>query len=201
MSAKRLLPLSGVAAVGLIFASFAVGGEIPNIDAPLNEIVSFYTKHDSDQMLGGILSAYGAFFFLVFSTTVAGVLRRARGEAGGASALSFAGGITATLGMCIFAGITFALSDTPEKLNPVALQALNALSDDLFIPLAVGTAAFLLGTGIGVVKTAALPKWLGWVAIALGVLAITPIGFFAFMGLGVWTLIASVLLSIRADTA
>jgi hypothetical protein len=49
-----------------------------------------------------------------------------------------------------------------------------------------------------VVRYGALPKWLGWVAILLGVVGVTPIGFAAFLGLGIWILIVSVILSLRA---
>jgi hypothetical protein len=198
---KKLVPLSGVAAVAVIFAAFAVGGESPNADASLNEVVSFYTKNDSDQILAGVLLAYGALLFLIFSTTLAGVLRRAEGESGGASALSFAGGIIFAVGALLFAGIAFAAGDVPDKIDPAALQALNVLNSDLFFPMAVGTAAFFFGSGIGVVKTGALPKWLGWVAIVAGVVAITPVGFAAIPLLGIWTLITSVMLAMRADSA
>ena len=39
-----------------------------------------------------------------------------------------------------------------------------------------------------------LPVWLGWIAIVLGIVGMTPIGWIAFMGTGVWILIASVML-------
>ena len=40
----------------------------------------------------------------------------------------------------------------------------------------------LLATGLSIVLYGALPKWLGWIAILLGVIGLTPIGFFAFLG-------------------
>jgi hypothetical protein len=198
MNAKRLVPLSGVVAVGCIVGAFAVGGETPDVDASLQDVVSFYTDHDSDQQFAGLLLALGSLFFLFFSTNVAGLLRRAQGETGGSSALSFGGGVMFSVGVAIFAGIAFTLGDAANDIEPAALQALHVLGEDMFFPLAVGAAAFLLGSGIAIVKTATLPKWLGWVAIVLGVVAATPAGFFAFMGLGIWTLIVSVMLSLRA---
>ncbi len=39
---------------------------------------------------------------------------------------------------------------------------------------------------------------MGWLAIVIGVLAITPNGFFAFLALIVWILIVSVILTMRA---
>ena len=201
MTATRLVPLSGIVAVAVIFAAFAISGETPSTDAPLNEVVDFYNDHKDDLQLTGALLALGALFFTFFSTTLAGVLRRAQGETGGSSALSFGGGILFAVGLAIFAGLNFTIGDAADDIDPASLQALHVLGNDMFFPLAVGTAAFLLGSGIAIVKTGALPKWLGWVAIVLGVLSATPLGFFAFMGLGVWTLIVSVLLWVRAGTA
>jgi hypothetical protein len=89
-----------------------------------------------------------------------------------------------------------------------AMQALHVLNQELFFPLTVGTAAFLLGAGAAALRSGALPSWLAWIAIALGAAAATPshvlggaldhVGFFAFVGLGIWTLVVSALLATRS---
>jgi hypothetical protein len=201
MNAKKLVPLSGVLGVALIIGSFALGGNSPDQNGSAAEVVSYYTKHHDKLLFASALLALGAFFLLVFATTVAGALRRASGETGAASALTFAGGVILVVGITLFAGITFSLADAIKHLEPAAAQSLNTLGSDLFFPLAVGNGAFLLGSGIGVIKTKILPVWLGWIAVVLGVAALTPAGFFAFMALGVWTLVVSVMLSSRAETA
>ena len=198
MSAKQLVPLSGVLAVVLMIAAFVVGGETPEADDSLSEVVSYYSEHDTDLQIASALLALGGFFFLVFSTTVAGVLRRAQGESGGPSAFSFAGGIVFAVGVTIFAGLGFTAADVVGDVEPSVVQALNALGADMFFTVAVGTGAFLLGAGIATLKSGALPRWLGWAAVVIGVIAITPAGFFGFIALGVWTLIVSVILSLRA---
>ena len=200
MSAK-LVPLSGVAAVALMIAGFAIGGETPGTDDSLTEVVSYYSDHDTDIAIAAALLGLGAFFFLVFSTTVAGLLRRAQGESGGSSALSFAGGIVFAVGVTIFAGVGFAAADAVDDVEPAVVQTLNTLGSDMFFTVAVGTGAFLIGTGIATLKTGVLPRWLGWAAVVIGIIAITPLGFFGFVALGIWTLIASVMLALRADEA
>ena len=57
---------------------------------------------------------------------------------------------------------------------------------------------FLFSTGLSIVLYGAIPKWLGWVAIALAVIGLTPLGFAAFLGTGVWILIVSIMLTMRA---
>lgn len=202
MNTKQLAPLSGVVAVVLIIAAFAVGGETPEANDSLTKVVSYYSDHDSDLQISAGLLGLGALFFLIFSTTVAGVLRRAQGESGGSSALCFAGGIVFAVGATIFAGLGFTAGDVAGDVDPVVIQALNALGADMFFTVAVGTGAFLLGAGVATLKTGALPRWLGWAAVVIGVIAVTPIGFFGFIALGVWTLIASVMLAMQSgDTS
>jgi len=81
------------------------------------------------------------------------------------------------------------------------LQSLQALWDNVFLPIMLGVLAFLWATGISVIRTGALPKWLGWVMIVIGVAAITPIGFVSFIGSAILVLVISILLTLRARSA
>lgn len=102
--------------------------------------------------------------------------------------------------MLSFAGFSFALGDTADDLTPEAAQALNALNSDFFFLVAAGLATLMISTGLVAIRSRVLPAWLGWIALVLGVVALTPLGFFALLAFLVWTLIASVLLW-RAPTA
>jgi len=201
MTGKQLLPLSGVASVLLIVASFIVVGESPDLDAPAGEVVSYYAENDSSLQWGAALLALGAFFFMLFATTVASLLRRDPARGAVAAHFSFAGGILFAVGATIFAGLAFTAGDAVDDVGPATLQTLHVLEMDMFFTVAVGTGAFLLGSGVGALKGGLLPRWLAWAAIVIGVIAITPLGFFGFMALGVWTLIVSVMLAMRARVA
>jgi hypothetical protein len=198
MRSSQLLPLSGAASVVLIVVSFLIAGEPPDVDDAPGELLDYYT--DDSLQWGAALLALGSLFFLVFSATLASVLRAAVRDIGSTAAkVSFAGGIVFTVGLTIFSGLAFTAGEVADDVEIGTLQTLNALEMNMFFTVAVGTAAFLLGSGIGVLKTGVLPRWMGWVAIVLGVLAITPVGFAAFIGLGIWTLVASVMLAMRAE--
>ncbi len=198
MTAKRLVPLSGIVSVALVVVALILGGEPPDADDPLQEVTTFY--RENDQTPFSILLALAMFFFLSFSSVLRESLRRA-GERGTASALGFAGAIVFAVGALIFAGIGFTLGEEADHIEPAALQTLHVLNIDMFFPLAVGTLAFLVGNGIAVVETGSIPKWLGWVAIVGGIFAITPVWFVPFIVLALFILVVSVLLSLRAETA
>jgi hypothetical protein len=81
------------------------------------------------------------------------------------------------------------------------VQSLQALWDNDFLPIMLGVLAFLWATGISVIRSGVLPRWLGWVMIVLGIAAVTPIGFVSFLGAAILVLIISVVLSLRARSA
>lgn len=196
MTAGRLVPLSGIVAVALIVASFMVAGEIPDTDAPISEITEFYTENDGEQFGAGILLGYGALFFLIFASALRNALRRVELGGAGASTLAFAGAILFATGLALFSGLSIALGDAADDVEPAALQTLHVLNADLFSPMALGTFAFLLGTGIAAVRTGVLPAWLGWVAIVGSFFAMSPLYFVAMAALALLLLIGSVLLYI-----
>ena len=198
MNWRRIVPLTGLVFVVLLVVSFIVGGDTPDPDASAQEVASFYTSHDTSTAVSALLGGLGVVFFLFFLGILRGELRRHEEGPGVLSGTAFAGGIVLARGGAAFAGFGVTLADTADDLDPSASQAINALSGDFFVPVAAGVIVFLIAAGIAVVRTRALPKWLGWAAIVIGVLWVTPIFFVAGPGALLWVAVVSVLLSMRA---
>ena len=190
----RLAPLVGVLFVVLVVLAFVVGGETPDINDSPQKILNYYNNHDSKQMFASALLAWGSVAFLFFLGILRSVLRAAEGGISRLASVAFAGGILLAAGMLSFAGFTFTLADAADHLTPAAAQALNALNGDFFFLLAAGLGALMISTGIVAIRSRVLPAWLGWVTLLIGIAAITPAGFFAFLAFGLWSLIVSVLL-------
>jgi len=209
VGAKRFVPLSGALSVVLLFAAFAVAGSTPNGKASVAKVVSFYGRHETAQTVSGVLLSLGALTFLVFSATFAARLRSTPGGPGGVSELCLAGGVVLVIGLTVYAGISVAIADEVGHVDGSVLQGLNVLADDaVFVFLiTVGTSAFLIGAAVAVSTGDFLPNWLGWLALVLAVIGAIPshviggtldhVGFVAFAGLGLWTLIVAVLLVAR----
>ncbi len=204
MSQRRrsLAPLTGAAFVVLSVVSFTIAGDVPADDAPGNEVISFYADNESSQMISTLLGVLATLFFLFFVGRLRSALReREVGTTGELSAVAFAGGVVAAVGMLIFAGITFTLVEVGKDLEPAAAQALHALYVNLFFPVAGGMVTLLFAAGLVVMRTGALPRWLGWFAILIAILGITPLGFFAFLGSMLWILIVSIVLFLGKGVA
>ena len=198
MNAKLIGPLTGILFVVLAIAAFVVSGETPATDDSRQEIISYYADNDSEQAVAGAILALGCVALLFFLGSLRRALRTAAGDDGGLSTVTLLGGLMIVVGASIFAGITFTLGDAVDELPPSAVLTLNALNSDLFFPLAVGTAAFNLGLGLAILRHGGLPRALGWLALVVGIAALTPLGFFAFLATGIVIIWASVALA-RAE--
>ena len=212
MNATRWIPLSGIAAVILIVAGAGAAGSTPREDAPVSKLVAFYTAHDTGQVASGVLTSLGALFFLIFSAAFVDALRRAaHADSQVWAVLCFGGSVVFVAGLTIAAGISVFIGNVAGDLDPPALQALHEASLTVIFPWTIGASAFLLGAGAGVLQSEPLPRWLGWTAVVLGVVAAIPshvlggvldhIGVVPVAGLGVWTLIVSVVLARRDEPA
>jgi hypothetical protein len=194
-------PWTGIVAVAFFIVAFIVGGETPDFDASSKDVLSFYDDQTA-QIITSIMLLYASVLLVFF----AGTLRSAFREAPALSSLVLIGGTLQALGAAIFGGLNFTLTDLASsdhlsRIDPGTVQSLNALNSDFFFPLVLGTAVFLISSALAVFATGALPRWMGWVALVLGIVALTPGGFFAFIASGLWIVAAAVILLRGGRTA
>jgi len=200
-SREWLVPLTGVGFVLLGIVSFIVGGEPKSADEPVGEIVEYYIDNKDSIQVAAFIGVAATLLLVFFGAYLRRVLRAAAPEGEILSLVSFLGLVVVAVGFAIDTTILIALSEAADDINPVAVQSLQALWDNDFVPLLLGVLMFLWATGLAVIRTGALPRWLGWVMIVLGVLGVTPIGFVAAIGAAILVLVLSILLSLRARSA
>jgi hypothetical protein len=199
MNSKQVGPLLGILFVVLVAISFAVSGETPSVDDPPRDIVKFYLDNDSSQQLAATLLGLACVPFLFFLGSLRRALRSAPGDGGVLSTVMLIGGLVMAVGLSIFAAITFTLGDAVDHLPVSAVLTLNAMNSDFFFPGAVGVAAFNLALAVAILSHGGLPRPLGWAALVVGIAAVTPAGFFAFLATGIIVIWASIALYQRVD--
>jgi hypothetical protein len=207
-SREWLAPLTGVGFIVLGILSFIISGEPKSADEPLNDVVNWYIDNKDAVEISAILGAASGVLLIFFGSYLRRVLRAAAGDADVLPLVSFIGLVLIALGFAIDGTIAFAAAEASDEvrvlgspdgqISPITIQALQALWDNDFLPIMLGVLAFLWATGISVIRTGVLPKWIGWVMIVLGILSLTPIGFVGFIGAAILVLVISVMLAMRA---
>jgi len=197
-SLERFAPLAGIVFLVLIVAAVIFGGgDTPNADDSIRTIKAFYADNDDKVMLGDGIGSISVLFLVWFAASLRRAVFRLEGGDGRLATLILVGGTAAAIGAWVVFGVDFAVADAADDVAGPALVSLNALNNGFFLPLAGGWALFMLASGFAIVRTGALPRAFGWIALLLGVTGVTPIGFFSLLIGLVWVGVVSVLLYLR----
>lgn len=196
---ERLAPLTGVLFTLLMLAWFFLVGETPDTSDTVGDVVRFWDDHSSRGIAGAICGAIGGAALLWFGGSLRAALRRGEGGVGRLSAVAFAGIIVMAVGLLLFAALEFTLADTVGDVPPGITQTLSVMDSDMFFPLAIGVLTMLLASALVILRTGVLPTWLGWIALALAVLSVTPIGWIAFFGAVLWIGVTGVVLYLGGE--
>jgi hypothetical protein len=199
---SRWAPLTGLisALLGVAGGAIEIITNPPGSDANGKDVIAFYSGQSGTQELAATLLALAFVFFLFFAGSLRSHLRQTPDlEALGTVAL--AGAAVETAGQTMTAGYGWTLAQNSGHLDSAAGQALNALSNNAVLTNTAGMIVFGIAAGLAILRGGRLPRWLGWVAIAMAVVAVTPAEGFAFIALVVWMVVVSVLIWMRGGQA
>ncbi|MFI9772413.1 hypothetical protein ACIHJG_37000 [Streptomyces sp. NPDC052415] len=203
-----MAPLTGLLAVVFTIVAFVLLGGTPDADAPGGEVRSFYSAHEGQGAASLYLLVLAGALFVFFAARLARDLHGITSASGDwLHHVVFGGGLLIAVGFWTGASLALALLDLSDEpgVSDGTLQTLNALNETFFIPFIGGMGVMLLAAGLALVRRTAagvLPRWLGWVAIVVGVLLFVPwVGFVAFILAGLWVITTSVLLALRPGAA
>jgi len=194
---QRLLGVAGLVFVALFIASGSIAPQSPNSHASAAKVIAYYHEHKTAIFVQAYIiqvAILEGIFFFWFLRDRLSVFAPNRPLAN----IGFAGAVLFAASGGIAAGTLWCLADAVNHVGPSTMQTLNVMQNDFNGVLAsAGVALFLVGTGIALIRSATLPRWLGWVAIVLAVPAL------AFPGLGgpaagLWILIASIAMLVLA---
>ena len=189
---SRLAPLTGVAFAVLAVTAFLSASGAPSATASGASVIAFYEAHGSSAQTSDYLWMFAFAFFLLFAGSLRNYLRRTP-SAKALSSVVLAGAAALTVGATVYFGFDYALATVPSHLDPAAAQALNVLALKLFLPVSAGGLVFGIASGLAILRGAELPGWLGWAAIAIGIVTATPAGLLGLVAFILWTAIVSVL--------
>jgi hypothetical protein len=192
---QRLLPLSGVVFSGILATGLVLTSGEPDDSASRADTYAYWHSHHGLQLVSSlILIPLGVLFLIAFAAELRRALRS--GEAGEAvySPIALAGGIAAAVGLGVTGTLGAAVATAAHHGDVGATYTLAQLHSYDWVPWMAGFGVLLLASGIGGLRTRALPRPLAIVGVVLGLACLTPAGFFALFAIPVWMLVASVAL-------
>ena len=191
----RYAPLAGLVAVVLLVVSVIVTGfDSVDTNDSTAKVVKFWLDNDSQQIAGAILGAIATVFLLWFLGSLRSAFRAAEGGTGRLSSIAYAGGIVLVGFALVDSALQFAVAESAGDVPPVVTQTLSTLYSDFFFGFPVGIGTLLLASALVILRTGVLPAWVGWAALVLGIISLTPLGFFAFFVVFAWIAVVSVML-------
>jgi hypothetical protein len=205
---ERWAALGGVLYVVLfIIGTILQFSGAPNGDAAPSKVIAWYSDsgHRTQLHIGWILIGLGLFFFLWFLTALRQALIRLVGEGFLPTLATVGGAVYATLALAAAAvsdGIRTMSDDTyRDQVFPELVHAANDAAYVLHSTGGAGIGAMMIAASLAVVRTRALPVWLGWIGVAAGIVAIASILFFPWFVIALWLLAASGILFVANSRA
>jgi hypothetical protein len=204
MNDRRVTPLAGVLSVVLFVIGVFVleSGDTPGDDATGAEIAAYFADTLDRLAIGALLWGVGIIALIWFLDGLRTHILPASDQL---ARLTYGFGFAAAL--FILASVmpdvagALASDNLDRKLDPGAAEAFDSMGDAFFIAAEIMLAGFFSAVGLAAVRGRSLPMWLGWISLALAVVAlILPIGWavviFAFP---LWILAVSALMWMRRE--
>jgi hypothetical protein len=204
MNDRRVTPLAGVLSVVLFVIGVFVleSGDTPGDDATGAEIAAYFADTLDRLAIGALLWGVGIIALIWFLDGLRTHILPASDQL---ARLTYGFGFAAAL--FILASVmpdvagALASDNLDRKLDPGAAEAFDSMGDAFFIAAEIMLAGFFSAVGLAAVRGRSLPMWLGWISLALAVVAlILPIGWavviFAFP---LWILVVSALMWMRRE--
>jgi hypothetical protein len=120
--------------------------------------------------IAGIL----AMAFLVFFAVGLASRVRAGGGSGWLANGTVGGAVFAAAGFAPLLAFTWLLASDVKFLTASAVQTLNVLQNDMFLPTLAGFFVFGVVGGLAAVVGKAPARWMGWVLLVVGIAAVVP---------------------------
>jgi MFS family permease len=179
-----------------VIASMALEGNTPGEKASADEVMKYYNAHQGRTTASVFLAPLGAALLVLFASYVRTLVRDREPAVGAGPTVLVAGAVLWASGLLVGSSLTLALLTASDHGQAQVAETMNVLSNDMWLPFVAGIAVTLLGAGMTVLASGILPRWMGWVALVIGVISLAgPGGFLGFFVAPLWILVAGIMLA------
>lgn len=199
----RFLPFAGVLAGCFFIAMAVLQIGMPSVtDHDRQALYRWLGDHAGRAQLSGAAAGYFCVTMLLFAVALRRALRSGEDGESTYSSAAFAGAALVAIAVSLQGWVVLASQEAANHHSPAVVAALGFLSDFGWIPWVAGSAVMLLGTGLGGLRTAMLPRWLSVVTVVLAVLCLLgPTGVAVYVATPFWLIVTGVVLHQRSRSA
>ena len=190
---SRFAPLTGVVYALLTLVAFGSASGAPSNSSSGSKVIAFYEAHRTSARLSDTLWMFAFAFFVLFAGTLRVHLRHTP-SASALSSVVLAGAGVFAAGAVVYFNFDFALAVVPQHLAPAAAQALNVLALNMALAPSAGGFVFGIAASLAILRGGPLPNWLGWAAIAIGLIAVSPAFIIALVLFALWAAVVGVVI-------
>lgn len=172
ISYNRIALVGGIGTL-LLFPAIALIGfpTIPPVASPDQEFAAYFVANQASVVAVVLLVAFHALTRLTFIAGLCAVLRQAEGGGAPLTGLALAcGAVEATIEIIGYTLLGTAARLAGRGADPGVLGALGSATRDLISLHAVPLALFTGLASVVILRTGVLPRWIGWLGLAAGVL-------------------------------
>lgn len=173
----RYEALTGVISMVLLAVGFLIVlPKPPAPDASATTVGAYYVHHTDTIRISVMIVSVAVLFYVWFLGSLAAALRSAAGSPR-LPTVAFGGGIVGAVFLVIALTVTATAAYRPET-NPELIRAFNDVGAMAGGTATGGFVALLVATGLVILRSRALPAWLGWLSVAGGVGNLGTFGLF-----------------------
>ena len=184
----------GLAILVLIGVSFsALTPNSPGENASGATVVAYWNTsgHQAQGWLQIYLIGLALALIVVYTAQLRAILRDAEGRPSFLPNTVFAGGIIFSAATVVAGALHMSILIAAHNHQGNIAQMLNFVDQNDYLTFLFGMSMITMATGLAILNRSSLPKWLGWVSVVVGVLAVAgPLSFFGLIAGGIWLAVA-----------
>lgn len=162
----RFRYLSGVAFVALFAAGFAVGGTTPTVASSIAAVTTYYSDQRGRVLVAAVLFVWGIVFEILFGVAIGNRLRR-DGQPWLGSVAIVAVAVLGTLQLLLTAAAALLSFAVAGQGDPAVVKAFFDLQWVLDVFAGAPSAAYFAAAAAGLLRTGAVPAWVGRAGIGV----------------------------------
>jgi hypothetical protein len=171
ISYNRIALVGGIGTLLIFPANIPLAWQAPPFAGSSDEVYVAYLANQANVLAMVLIVAFHGLTRLAFAAGLCGVLRQAEGAGATLTGLAFACvPIEVSIEMIGYTLLGTAARLAGRGADPVALGALATAARDLMSVHTIPLALFAVLSSIVILRTGVLPRWIGWLGLAAGVL-------------------------------